>query len=451
MPISAKTEYFIFILLGKKLISQTETYSVRKEIMEDVKILLERYREQIEELKDVPADRAALKLQSLQPEHRLFILEQIEGRQKAGIRLPHWTQTDGICFPPQISMQQCSSEQTAAIKQDIAKEMLPHCGSMIDMTGGFGVDFTCLAQLFKKSTYVERNAHLAAVAQHNASVLGVSNADYIIGDGIEYLSGNNEKYDLIFIDPARRDSAGRRVSSIDEYSPDLTKHTTLLLEHLTENGIVMAKLSPMLDISRTIEQLNNVCKVIITAVQNECKELLFILKKAETDTLGNNTPIECRTINIAKERTYTEMFTLPQDIQAFSATHSPLRMPQDFERKYLFEPDAAVMKSGCFGALAARYGITPVSSNSHLFTGIARNADFPGRVFLIEHCFPYNKKYFSNIYNCTNGAASITCRNFALNPDELRRQLKLHDGSDFYIFATRNADGKGIVFVCRKK
>lgn len=413
--------------------------------MEDVKILLERYREQIEELKDVPADRAALKLQSLQPEHRLFILEQIEGRQKAGIRLPHWTQTDGICFPPQISMQQCSSEQTAAIKQDIAKEMLPHRTSMIDLTGGFGVDYTCLATLFDRSAYVERNAHLAAVAQHNAAILGVLNGTFVNGDGIEYLSGNSNRYDLIFIDPARRDTAGHRVNSIEEYSPDLTKHTTLLLEHLTENGIVMAKLSPMLDISRTISQLGNVCKVIITAVQNECKELLFILKQ-NTDS-GN---IGCRTINITAERTFTEQFTLPQDLQS-AAVDSQDMLPQDFEKLYLFEPDAAVMKSGCFGALATRYGITPISGNSHLFTGTARNADFPGRVFLIGKCFTYNKKNFGSIYSCTNGAAAITCRNFTLSPDELRRQLKLHDGSDFYIFATRNADGKGIVFVCRKK
>lgn len=412
---------------------------------EDIEKLLEQYRERIDELKEVSADMAALKLQSLPQDHRLFILEQIEGRQKALAKLPRWANQDGICFPPQISMQQCSSEQTAAIKQDIAKEMVPHRSSMIDLTGGFGVDFTCLAQLFQKSTYVERNAHLAAIAQHNASILGVSNAKFINGDGIEYLSSNSAKYDLIYIDPARRDNTGRRVSSIDEYSPDLTKYTTLLLDHLTENGAIIAKLSPMLDISRTTAQLSNVCKVIITAVQNECKELLFILKHN-----ANRNNVECSAINITQERISTEQFSLPHDLQSTANMQTCTNCAQDYEKQYLFEPNAAVMKSGCFGALATRYGITPVSNNSHLFTGSANNTDFPGRVFLIEHCYPYNKKYFSNIAACTNGAASITCRNFAISPEELRRTLKLKDGSDFYIFATRTTDGKGMILVCRR-
>ena len=369
-----------------------------------------------------------------------FALDQIRGRKMARAKLPRWANIDGIIYPPHISMEQCSSESTALYKAELAARLLglPASSSseeigFVDLTGGFGVDFSYIAsRLGLSSMYVERQAHLCDAAKENFERLGLKNAIVKNGDGIEVLHSLKE-LKLIFIDPARRDDAGNKVVSLKDCTPDVT---VLQEEMLLKADYVIIKLSPMLDWHRAISELSHVREVHIISVNNECKELLLVLSARN---MGENLRIYC--INDAQSFVCDEL-----DMESSSVKIAPSTLE---EMQYLYEPNASLMKAGCFGVLSERYDARMLSKNSHLFVSREPIAVFPGRSFRIIAVSSFNKKELKrHLSGITK--ANIATRNFPLSVAELRKRLKLKDGGETYIFATTLSDESHVLVITEK-
>lgn len=403
-----------------------------------------------------------------------FALDQIRGRKMARVKLPRWASLEGIIYPPHISMEQCSSESTALYKAELAARLLglPASSSgtemkaeseieFVDLTGGFGVDFSYIAaRLGVKSMYVERQAHLCEAAKENFGRLGLKNAIVKNGDGIEVLHSFLPKKDdaastddslgitydqplsllktklglkLIFIDPARRDDAGNKVVSLKDCTPDVT---VLQEEMLSKADYVIIKLSPMLDWHRAISELSHVREVHIISVNNECKELLLVLSARN---MGGNLRIYC--VNDAQSFVCDEM-----DMESSSVKIAPSTLE---EMQYLYEPNASLMKAGCFGVLSDRYDARMLSKNSHLFVSQAPIEAFPGRSFRIIAVSSFNKKELKrHLSGITK--ANIATRNFPLSVAELRKRLKLKDGGETYIFATTLSNESHMLVITEK-
>ena len=369
-----------------------------------------------------------------------FALDQIRGRKMARAKLPRWANIDGIIYPPHISMEQCSSESTALYKAELAARLLglPVSSSseeigFVDLTGGFGVDFSYIAaRLGMSSMYVERQAHLCEAAKENFERLGLKNAIVKNVDGIEVLHSLKE-LKLIFIDPARRDDAGNKVVSLKDCTPDVT---VLQEEMLLKADYVIIKLSPMLDWHRAISELSHVREVHIISVNNECKELLLVLSARN---MGENLRIYC--INDAQSFVCDEL-----DMESSSVKIAPSILE---EMQYLYEPNASLMKAGCFGVLSERYDARMLSKNSHLFVSREPIAVFPGRSFRIIAVSSFNKKELKrHLSGITK--ANIATRNFPLSVAELRKRLKLKDGGETYIFATTLSDESHVLIITEK-
>ena len=369
-----------------------------------------------------------------------FALDQIRGRKMARAKLPRWANIDGIIYPPHISMEQCSSESTALYKAELAARLLglPASSSseeigFVDLTGGFGVDFSYIAsRLGMSSMYVERQAHLCEAAKENFERLGLKNAIVKNEDGIEVLHSLKE-LKLIFIDPARRDDAGNKVVSLKDCTPDVT---VLQEEMLLKADYVIIKLSPMLDWHRAISELSHVREVHIISVNNECKELLLVLSARN---MGEKLRIYC--INDAQSFVCDEL-----DMESSSVKIAPSTLE---EMQYLYEPNASLMKAGCFGVLSERYDARMLSKNSHLFVSQAPIEAFPGRSFRIIAVSSFNKKELKRHLSSIT-KANIATRNFPLSVAELRKRLKLKDGGETYIFATTLSDESHVLVITEK-
>ena len=417
-----------------------------------------------------------------------FALDQIRGRKMARVKLPRWASLEGIIYPPHISMEQCSSESTALYKAELAARLLglPASSSgtemkaeneieFVDLTGGFGVDFSYIAaRLGMKSMYVERQAHLCEAAKENFERLGLKNAIVKNGDGIEVLHSFLPKKDdaasaddslgiiydqplsllktklglkLIFIDPARRDDAGNKVVSLKDCTPDVT---VLQEEMLSKADYVIIKLSPMLDWHRAISELSHVREVHIISVNNECKELLLVL------SARNMGDMEASSADGEVKHAGNLRIYCVNDAQSFVCDEldmesSPVRIapPVLEEMQYLYEPNASLMKAGCFGVLSGRYDARMLSKNSHLFVSQAPIEAFPGRSFRIIAISSFNKKELKrHLSGITK--ANIATRNFPLSVAELRKRLKLKDGGETYIFATTLSDESHVLVITEK-
>lgn len=487
-----------------------------------------------------------------------FALDQIRGRKMARVKLPRWASIDGIIYPPHISMEQCSSEQTALYKAELAARLLglspsssengeekekesenasnlhlseicefackgavdsefakneatckkqqilteleenvneikeePYEGDFseetgfVDLTGGFGVDFSYIAsRLGVKSMYVERQAHLCEAAKENFGRLGLKNAIVKNGDGIEVLHSFASKKEaaasdslgitedqsqsllktnlglkLIFIDPARRDDAGNKVVSLKDCTPDVT---LLQEEMLSKADYVIIKLSPMLDWHRAVSELNCVQEVHIISVNNECKELLLVLSARNMGGNGdcNSFPDQNNGSVLPSAEDSGHVGNLRiysiNDSQSFvcggmemEASSVMIAPPVLEEMQYLYEPNASLMKAGCFGVLSERYGARMLSKNSHLFVSMEPVENFPGRSFRIIAISSFNKKELKrHLSGITK--ANIATRNFPLSVAELRKRLKLKDGGEIYIFATTLSDESHVLMITEK-
>ena len=359
-----------------------------------------------------------------------FALDQIAGRQKAKSKLPSWAAIDGMTYPPHLSMEQCSSEQTARYKASIAGK-----GALVvDLTAGFGVDLAFISQSFQQAVHIERQASLCAISSENYRLLGLNHIEVVCADGVDYLH-QLDHADLIFLDPARRDDHGARTYGIADCTPNVLELRDELLQKADR---VMLKLSPMLDWRKAVEDLGNVNEVHIVSVDNECKELLLILSKEEKPLklfcVNNNQVFD----GVTGGRFFCDT---ARDV---TKEPSPCYTPH-----FLFEPNASIMKAGCFTLLEQRFGVAQLDKNSHLFVSDSDISDFPGRRFIIEKTTSMNKRELKAALDGIN-RANITVRNFPLSVAELRKRLKLKDGGDHYLFATTVAGNQHQLFLCRK-
>lgn len=387
-----------------------------------------------------------------------FALDQIRGRQIAYAKLPRWAAIDGIVYPPHISMEQCSSEFTAQYKAELAERLLGSGNldvklgnldvkqedvSFIDLTGGFGVDFSYIAARLKcKAMYVEQQTHLCEVAKENFKRLGLNHVQVENGNGIEVLrhigkgqaSKGKHPLRLIFIDPARRDDAGNKVISLKDCTPDVTQ---LVDEMLAKADYVIIKLSPMLDWHRAVSELKDVREVHIVSTGNECKELLLVLSEQNTSDTLKLYCVNDGQVSVFEDKNY--------DLSI--ATHS--LMTDETMQTYLYEPNASLMKAGCFGAISEQYGVKMLAQNSHLFISNQVIENFPGRTFQVEAISTFNKKELKHhLQGITK--ANIATRNFPLSVAELRKRFKLKDGGETYLFATTLSNEKHVLFITNK-
>lgn len=420
-------------------------------------IMNDKTREFVAMHRDEDVRELALKAKRVEGLDLSLALDQIAGWQIASKKLPQWASYEGIIYPPHISMEQCSSQFTAQYKSEIAQTLLASAATvrarvsdsaesdmqtaknvfqlsdspesdtlvakraMVDLTGGFGVDFSYLARGFSQDTYVERQRHLCDLAEHNMAALGLDQARIVCDDGVEYLRQMGP-VDFIYLDPARRDEHGSRTYAIEDCTPNVLELRDLLL---AKSQYTLVKLSPMLDWRKAVADFDGaVREVHIVATGNECKELLLVLGQ-----------------QVHEEPSAPRVFCVNdnQRIDYDSAAYTQgLRIggkPLPEAKNYLYEPNASIMKAGCFDLVEERFGVTQVGPSSHLFVSATPVADFPGRGFAIEAIGGMNKKDIKRLLNGTK-QANIAVRNFPLTAPQLRKKLKLADGGPVYLFGT---------------
>ncbi|WP_205831993.1 class I SAM-dependent methyltransferase [Bifidobacterium moraviense] len=383
-----------------------------------------------------------------------FALDQIAGRRKARTKLPQWAACDGIVYPPHLAMEQCSSQFTARYKTDLAARLLTErtaagtAGadtSLVDLTGGFGVDFSYMARVFDRATYVERQEDLCELAEHNMAALGLDHVEIVHGDSVGYLDSlAADSVSMAFVDPARRDAHGARTYAIADCTPDVLALKDRLL---AVAPIVMVKLSPMLDWRRAVEEFRGaVREVHIVATGNECKDLLLVLARERTDAP--------RVFAVNDGQHIDFVHGVHSDMRGEAAERTDANAQADANAGdaplWLYEPNAAVMKAGCFGLLSRRWPVDQIAPNSHLFLGRGERAEgFPGRAFAVEAVSTMNKRELRAAL-AGLAQANVAVRNFPLSVAQLRRRLGLRDGGDAYLFATTSARGEHLLYVTRR-
>ena len=352
-------------------------------------------------------------------------LRQIEARQLLKKKVPEWSDNEDLLFPTHLPIEQCSSEATARYKAKLLQG-----NSLADLTGGLGIDTYYLSQNFQQTDYVERQPELCDLAKHNFAQLKArikvwneTAENYLIGC---------EPKDCFYLDPARRDLYGRKTVSIGDCTPDVLTIQDLLFQ---KADYVMVKLSPMLDISKALEELKHVKEVHVLAVNNECKELVFLMQRG---FWGQPTLFAANLLTNQPVESFT-----------FSEEHDcPLHLA-DHIGQYLYEPNAALMKAGCYRLLTERYGVLKLHKNSHLYTSETLVSSFPGRVFVVEGSAAYNKKV-KNILLSGLDKANLAVRNFPLSVDALRKTLKIKEGGETYLFATTLRNEEKVIVRTKK-
>ena len=409
-----------------------------------------------------------------------FVLDQIAGWQMARTKLPAYAAHEGIVYPPHLNMEQCSSEATARYKAALVSRLLAadvahtmpaddvaHTmpadkvaeTTLVDLTGGFGIDFSFLAPLFGKAVYVERNEDLCAIARHNFNCLGLTHFEAINADGVAYLqqrvteSADSSHRLIVFIDPARRDANGHKVFGIEDCTPDVLALKDRLM---AVASCVLLKLSPMLDWHAAARAFRPYCREVhIVSVANECKELLLVLTPSvATDDAASSIRLVCANDAEIFEQTVSFDLTPSNTSSLIGAGAAEYRTAEvNYEPlsidalvgAVLCVPNASIMKAGVFSALSHAFGVTAVDRDSHLFIGRQALKGFPGKRFRILGITTLNKRELrQHLSGMTQ--ANIAVRNFPLSVAELRKRLKLKDGGSYYLFAT-TMQGRHVIFI----
>ena len=354
----------------------------------------------------------------------ITILNQIEAKTKAKDKLPNWFSAENIIYPSKISIEQTSSEKTASYKASVVSG-----DSLIDLTGGFGVDDYYFSKKIKNVAHCEINLELSAVVKHNFEQLNVPNITCYAGDSLDSLNTLNTKWDWIYIDPSRRNDAKGKVFLLKDCLPNVPENLDF---YFNNSDAILIKTAPLLDISAGLSELQHVKTIHIIAVENEVKELLWEL---HASFFGNTT---IKTINLTKDKTDTFDFILNED-----SKFPNFSLPQ----KYLYEPNSAIMKSGGFDEVGSFYNLNKLHKHSHLYTS-ADLISFPGRIFQIQNSFPYNKTEMKSFLE--NTQANITTRNFPDSVESIRKKWKIKDGGNLYCFFTTDENNDKIVLICTK-
>lgn len=357
-----------------------------------------------------------------------FALQQLKGKRIAAQKIPSWEACEDVVYPKQVSLEQCSSETTARFKASLSGGDV-----LLDLSGGFGVDFYFMAQCFRKAIYVEQQAELELVARHNFQALGLSHCETFCEDSVAFLQKMDFVADTIFIDPARRADSGRKTVLLEDCTPNLKEIDSLLGEKACQTLI---KLSPMLDISASVRALKNISEVYVVAIQNEVKELLLKKKSSGSETIIHavNYP------NNAEVETFSFSMEEEADAKPRFANNAG---------RFLYEPNAALLKAGAYKLVSSRFLLDKLHVNSHLYTSDVLLERFPGRVFEVVDCFSFSHSELKRLHQIAL-KANMSVRNFPSSVEELRKKLKLGDGGDFYLFATTFADGQKRLVLGRK-
>ncbi|MCQ2280857.1 MAG: RsmD family RNA methyltransferase [Bacteroidales bacterium] len=362
-----------------------------------------------------------------------WLVQQIQARQKAKSKLPSWYGNFDLLFPPPLSVEQCSSELTAAYKATLVAG-----GSLIDMTGGMGIDACAFARRCDKVTFIERQPAVADSAQHNFNVLGINNMEVINGDSAQLLP-SLPSANCIFLDPARR-KEGQKVFRLEDCEPDLLTLMPLLAQKASH---LILKISPLFDITLLQKQLDNISAIHIVAVHNEVKELLVEIKPGETAT---EPELQCVNLE-GGDKPETTVVCLRGNEKQLYIEKTPKDWCADASGTFLYEPHPTIMKSGLMDLYAMRFGLRKLHAHSHLYSGEQRCDNFFGRVFEVERVFGMGK---AELKAGLAGVAkaNITVRNFPLSADALRKKLKLSDGGRVTLFATTVEDGSHVIVKC---
>lgn len=356
-----------------------------------------------------------------------LVVRQINGRKKIKLKIPTFFQNDEILYPANLSLEQASSEITAQYKSKLCKGK-----TLVDLTGGFGIDCNFMANNFQKVVYVERNEELCKLALHNFIALQQSHIEVVNNDAIDYLS-KMDAVDCIYLDPARRSIQGKKVFMLADCEPDVSKHFDLLL---SKSNTLIIKLSPMLDITQLLTELKRIDEIHIISVDNDCKEVLLI---AQGD--NGNTPT-FRTLNFTKSGIQEYSF---KNITEINSQPAYTKLP----KRFLYEPNVSVLKAGAFKSIATTFQLEKLHANTHLYTSNELVADFPGRIFEVEAVYGNSKSELRRMSRHVP-KANISIRNYILSVDELRKKSGIKEGGDQYIFACKLADNEFAFIQCRK-
>jgi 16S rRNA G966 N2-methylase RsmD len=357
-----------------------------------------------------------------------FAIRQIVGRQKIRNKVPLFFQTLEIQYPVQLSLEQSSSEITAKYKSTLCEG-----DSLADLTGGFGVDCCFMSSHFKNVTYIERQTELCKLAIHNFQMLN-RNHIVVVNAQTEKFLTEMKPVDWIFIDPARRSKSGKKVVLLSDCEPDVTALSVQLLNKACN---VMIKLSPMMDITAAIRDLPKTTEIHIISVENECKEVLLILKE------NNENKLQVKTINFCKNKKDQQFeFYINDEVKANSILTSEIQ-------KYLYEPNAAIMKSGAFKLIGDRFNLLKLHINTHLYTSNELIIDFPGRVFETKVIWGNSKMEMKN-HILRLKKANLTTRNYPMSVDELRKKIRIEEGGNTYLFACTLVNEQKVIIECNK-
>lgn len=396
------------------VLSATEQQFIRDHLLQDVQSLL---------LRSHPAGLDLKKLAA-----------QLSARQKARQKLPTWYAHDELVFPPALSVEQASSEAAARYKASLVSGAL-----LLDLTGGMGVDTWAFAERMERVIYAEQQPDLAQLAAYNLPRLGIDNVTVHAGDGLSLAKTLPEPANWLYLDPHRRNEQGGKVVRLDQCDPDVSR-PELLQTLLTHTARILLKTSPLIDIDATIRQVSGVAcgvdAVYVVAVLSEVKEVLFTITGEKTNP--DNIPVN--TVNLLADSAISFCIIRSNERTADVTLGDPLR--------YLYEPNAAVLKAGAFRSVAERFGLTKLAPNTHLYTSNGQRADFPGRTFVIDQTLRPDRKTLHPYL--PDGKANLTVRNFPQTVAELRKKLDLREGGDAYLFATTLLNGDRRLLLCRK-
>ena len=353
------------------------------------------------------------------------IAEQIEAKSRISKKLPTWFNKKGIYYANKLNLSQTSSESTANYKATLVKGE-----TVLDLTAGFGVDSFAFSEKMKQVWHLEKNEALSKIAQYNFNLLNATNIKVVPDDGIAFLKNSKLVFDCIYIDPSRRNKSKKKVFFLSDCEPDVTEHLEFLL---TKSNHILIKTGPLLDIKAGLQQLRYVKAIHIIALDNEVKEVIWALEKG-----FSGKPI-IKTVNLGNYKTDTFTFKQHEEKEAIADFSLPLN--------YLYEPNAALLKSGAYKLIGNRFGLKKIAQHSHLYTS-GTLAEFPGRIFKVIKVLPFSKKHLKNL---DLKKANITVRNFPESVSSLRKKLKLKDGGADYLFFTKNLNEALIIIWCTKQ
>lgn len=354
------------------------------------------------------------------------LVNQIEAKKKSKLKLSTWFNTEGIIFPAKLSIEQTSSEKTAEYKSTLFNGK-----KAIDLTGGFGVDSFYLSNNFEEFTHCEYNLELSEIVKHNFTSFGKNNVKFISGDGLDYLKNTNDKFDLIYLDPARRSDVKGKVFMLADTQPNPVDNLDLFF---SKSDNILIKVSPLLDLKNTLRELKYVKSIYVVSLNDEVKELLFHLEK------GSNSEVKIESVDLYYSKNNVQ--------NSFSINDGNFNARYSDTKKYIYEPSATVMKAGAFNQVSEIFGLNKIAPNSHIYTSNELIENFQGRVFEVTHTSKPNKKELKKILPILK--ANVTTRNYPMSVVDIRNKFKLKDGGDNYLFFTTDVNNQRTIIYGRK-